>query len=42
MPSVARAANRGSLGDPIGRRDPHCLPISDEMMVRIAGERVYL
>ena len=25
MPSVARAADRGSLGDPTGRRDPRCL-----------------
>jgi hypothetical protein len=25
MPSVARAADRGSLGYPTGRRDPRCL-----------------
>jgi hypothetical protein len=25
MPSVARAADRGSLGDPTGRRDPRYL-----------------
>jgi len=25
MPSVARAADRGSLGDPTGRRGPRCL-----------------